>query len=246
MVSRDTLALLEVNELRKNFGGVVALSKVELKVDKGEIVGLIGPNGAGKTTLYNCITGFYKPTSGRVMFDGKDITGLPSHKICKLGIARTFQIPRPFMTLTLFENVMVGALGIGMTLKEANEHAKKIIGFLMLDDYADQPIGKLNFNYRRRCEMARALATKPKLLMLDETFAGLNPRETDDMIETVKKIHKEGTTIMLTEHVMKVVMSLAERILVLHQGTLIAEGPPAKISTDANVIEAYLGRMPTT
>jgi len=245
-MQRYTLALLEVNELCKNFGGVVALNKVVLKVDKGEIVGLIGPNGAGKTTLYNCITGFYKPTAGKVTFDGKDITGLPSHKICKLGIARTFQIPRPFMTLTLFENVMIGALGIGMSLKEAAEHAKHIINFLMLDDYANQPISKLNFNYRRRCEMARALATKPKMLMLDETFAGLNPRETDDMIDTVRKIHREGTTVMLTEHVMKVVMSLAERILVLHQGTLIAEGPPAKIATDANVIEAYLGRMPTS
>jgi len=239
------LALLEVNELCKNFGGVVALNKVVLKVDRGEIVGLIGPNGAGKTTLYNCVTGFYKPTAGKVAFDGKDITGLPSHKICKLGIARTFQIPRPFMTLTLFENVMIGALGIGMSLKEAAEHTKHIINFLMLDDYANQPIGKLNFNYRRRCEMARALATKPKMLMLDETFAGLNPRETDDMIDTVRKIHREGLTVMLTEHVMRVVMSLAERILVLHQGTLIAEGPPAKIATDANVIEAYLGRMPT-
>ena len=238
--------LLEVNDLRKNFGGVVALNKVELKVDEGEIVGLIGPNGAGKTTLYNCVTGFYKPTSGKIIFSGKDITGLPSHKICKLGIARTFQIPRPFMTLTLFENVMIGALGIGMSLKEAREHAEQIINFLMLDDYANQPIAKLNFNYRRRCEMARALATKPKLLMLDETFAGLNPKETDDMIETVRKIREKGTTLMLTEHVMKVVMSLAERILVLHQGTLIAEGPPAKISSDANVVEAYLGRMPTT
>ena len=240
------MALLEVKELQKNFGGVVALNKVELKVDEGEIVGLIGPNGAGKTTLYNCVTGFYKPTSGRIIFDGKDITGLPSHKICKRGIARTFQIPRPFITLTLFENVMIGALGIGMSLKEAQEHTKQIINFLMLDEYANQPISKLNFNYRRRCEMARALATKPKLLMLDETFAGLNPREIDEMLETVRKIHKEGTTVMLTEHVMKVVMSLAERILVLHQGSLIADGPPAKIATDVNVIEAYLGRTPTT
>lgn len=239
------MALLEVDKVQKNFGGVVALNKVELKVDEGEIVGLIGPNGAGKTTLYNCVTGFYKPTSGRIIFDGKDITGLPSHKICKRGIARTFQIPRPFMTLTLFENVMIGALGIGMSLKEAQEHTKQIINFLMLDEYANQPISKLNFNYRRRCEMARALATKPKLLMLDETFAGLNPREIDEMLETVRKIHKEGTTVMLTEHVMRVVMSLAERILVLHQGTLIADGPPAKIATDVNVIEAYLGRTPT-
>lgn len=239
------MVLLEVNGLYKNFGGVVALNRVVLKVDRGEMVGLIGPNGAGKTTLYNCITGFYKPTSGKVIFDGKDITGLPSHKICKLGIARTFQIPRPFMTLTLFENVMVGALGIGMSPKEAEEHVKQVISFLMLDEYANQPISKLNFNYRRRCEMARALATKPKLLMLDETFAGLNPKEIDDMLDIVRKIHKEGTTVMLTEHVMRVVMSLAERILVLHQGTLIAEGPPAKIATDANVIEAYLGKAPT-
>ncbi len=235
------MALLETKELSKNFGGLSALSNVTLEVEKGEVVGIIGPNGAGKTTLYNCITGFYKPTSGKVMFEGKDITGLPNHKICRLGIARTFQIPRSFLNLTLFENVTVGALGRGLPLKEARQRAKEIISFLMLDECADQPAGKLNFNYRRRCEVARALATSPKLLLLDEAFAGLNPTEIDDMIEIVRKIQSEGLTIILTEHVMKVVMSLAERIIVLHQGKLIAEGSPEKIASDSAVIEAYLG-----
>lgn len=235
------MALLETKELSKHFGGLSALSNVTLEVNKGEVVGIIGPNGAGKTTLYNCVTGFYKPTSGKVMFEGKDITGLPNHKICRLGIARTFQIPRSFLNLTLLENVTVGALGRGISLREARQRAKEIVSFLMLDEYADLPVGKLNFNYRRRCEVARALATNPKLILLDEAFAGLNPTEIDDMIEIVRKIRAEGLTIILTEHVMKVVMSLAERIIVLHQGKLIAEGPPEKIASDSSVIEAYLG-----
>jgi branched-chain amino acid transport system ATP-binding protein len=236
------MTLLEVKELSKHFGGVVALDGVNIKVDKGELVGIIGPNGAGKTTLYNCVTGFYPPTSGRVFFDGKDVTGLPSHKLCRMGMARTFQIPRPFMSMTLLENVMVGALGAGMSLREAKEKAKEIVSFLKLEEQANKPISKLNFNYRRRCELARALATNPKLLMLDETFAGLNPSEIDEMVKLVRKIHESGVTIMLTEHVMKVVMSLAERIVVLHQGKVIAEGLPREVVNDSRVVEAYLGQ----
>jgi len=236
------MTLLEVKELSKHFGGVVALDGVNIKVDKGELVGIIGPNGAGKTTLYNCVTGFYPPTSGRVFFDGKDVTGLPSHRLCRMGMARTFQIPRPFMSMTLLENVMVGALGVGMSLREAREKAKEIVSFLKLEEQANKPISKLNFNYRRRCELARALATNPKLLMLDETFAGLNPSEIDEMVKLVREIHESGVTIMLTEHVMKVVMSLAERIVVLHQGKVIAEGSPREVVNDSRVVEAYLGQ----
>jgi branched-chain amino acid transport system ATP-binding protein len=236
------MVLLEVKELSKHFGGVVALDSVNIKVDKGELVGIIGPNGAGKTTLYNCITGFYPPTSGRVFFDGKDVTGLPSHKLCRMGMARTFQIPRPFTSMTLLENVMIGALGVGLSLREAKEKAKEIVSFLMLEEQANKPISKLNFNYRRRCELARALATNPKLLMLDETFAGLNPSEIGEMVKLVRKIHESGVTIMLTEHVMRVVMSLAERIVVLHQGRIIAEGLPKEIVNDSRVVEAYLGQ----
>jgi branched-chain amino acid transport system ATP-binding protein len=236
------MTLLEVKELSKRFGGVVALDGVNIKINRGELVGIIGPNGAGKTTFYNCITGFYPPTAGRVFFEGKDVTGLPSHKLCRMGMARTFQIPRPFMSMTLLENVMVGALGVGKSLREAKEKAKEILSFLKLEELADKPISKLNFNYRRRCELARALATNPKLLMLDETFAGLNPSEIDEMVRLVKKVHESGVTIMLTEHVMKVVMSLAERIVVFHQGKVIAEGSPKEIVNDSRVVEAYLGQ----
>ncbi|MEM3565284.1 MAG: ABC transporter ATP-binding protein [Candidatus Bathyarchaeia archaeon] len=235
------MSILEIKGVSKRFGGVVALDDVNFEVEEGSIIGLIGPNGAGKTTLYNCITGFYKPTSGKIIFNGKNIVGLPSHKICKSGIARTFQIPRPFLNLTLLENVTVGALGANFSLEKAKERAKDILRFLMMDEYADLPVNKLNFNFRRRCELARALATNPRILLLDETFAGLNPAETDEMIDIVKKIWKEGLTIMLTEHVMRVVMSLAERIIVLHQGKVIADGPPEKIAADIRVIEAYLG-----
>lgn len=237
------MALLETKELSKYFGGVIALDNVNLKVEKGELVGLIGPNGAGKTTFYNCITGFYKPTSGKVFFDGKDITGLPSHKVCKMGIARTFQIPRPFLGLTVLENVAIGALNTGISLEEAKERAKEILSFLMMDKYAGLQANKLNFAYRRRCEIARALATNPNLLLLDETFAGLNPTEIDEMVEVVKRIWRDGVTIMLTEHIMKVVMSLAERIIVFNQGKLIADGSPKEITSNEEVIEAYLGRV---
>lgn len=236
------MPLLEVKGLSKYFGGIKALDGVDLKVDKGEIVGLIGPNGSGKTTFYNCITGFYRPTSGKILFDGKDITGCPSHKTCRAGIARTFQIPRPFLNLTVLENVTIGALGAGLSLREAKERAKEILSLLMLDAYANEPISKLNFNYRRRCELARALATNPKLLLLDEVFAGLNPAEIEEMMKIVRKIHDEGVTIMLTEHVMKVVMSLAKRIVVFHQGKVISEGTPREVANDPRVIEAYLGQ----
>lgn len=237
------MALLEAKSLSKHFGGVIALDNVDLKIEKGELVGLIGPNGAGKTTFYNCITGFYKPTSGKVIFYGKDITGLPSHKVCKMGIARTFQIPRPFLGLTVLENVAVGALNTGVSLEEAKEKAKEILDFLMMDKYANLQASKLNFAYRRRCEIARALATNPSLLLLDETFAGLNPTEIDEMVDVVRKIWNGGVTIMLTEHIMRVVMSLAERIIVFNQGKLIADGSPKEIASNEEVIEAYLGRV---
>ncbi|MEM2464533.1 MAG: ABC transporter ATP-binding protein [Candidatus Bathyarchaeia archaeon] len=237
------MALLETKSLSKHFGGVIALDNVDLKIEKGELVGLIGPNGSGKTTFYNCVTGFYKPTSGKVFFGGREITGLPSYKVCRMGIARTFQIPRPFLGLTVLENVAVGALSTGLSLDEAKEKAKEILSFLMMDKYTSLQTSKLNFAYRRRCEIARALATNPNLLLLDETFAGLNPAEIDEMVEVVKKIWERGITIMLTEHIMKVVMSLAERVIVFNQGKLIADGSPKEIASNEEVIEAYLGRI---
>lgn len=236
------MVLLEINNLSKNFGGVIALKDVTMKIEQGELVGVIGPNGAGKTTLYNCITGFYKPDSGSVKIDGKDVTGLPPHKICMLGCVRTFQIPRPFLELTLLENVMVGALGKGKSLKEAKDIAVNILDFLSINKYADYTVKNLNLNYRRRCELARALATSPKILFMDETLAGLNPTEIDEMLGFVKKIYEGGLTIVMTEHVMKAVMSIAERITVLHQGEVICEGTPKEVANDTKVIDAYLGK----
>jgi branched-chain amino acid transport system ATP-binding protein len=228
--------------LSKRFGGVIALKDVTVKIEKGELVGLIGPNGAGKTTLYNCITGFYKPDSGSVKIGGRDATGLPPHKICMLGCVRTFQVPRPFLELTLLENVMVGALGRGRSLEEAKNIAMNILDFLNINKYAHITVKNLNLNYRRRCELARALATSPKILFMDETLAGLNPTEIDEMLGFVKKIYEEGLTIVMTEHVMKAVMSIAERIAVLHQGEIICEGTPKEVANDAKVIDAYLGK----
>lgn len=237
--------MLETKMVSKSFGGVVALRNVSIKVNKGELVGIIGPNGAGKTTLYNCLTGFYKPTSGSIFFEGEEITGLPSHKICKKGIARTFQIARPFLNLSVLENIMIGALGTGKSLREAKDIAIEISNFLGLEKYLNQPIKNLNFNYRRRCEMARALATSPKLLLLDEVFAGLNPVEIDEMVECVKKIHEKGLTILMTEHIMRIIMAVAERIIVLHLGQVIAEGSPKEIAHEEKVVEAYLGERIT-
>jgi branched-chain amino acid transport system ATP-binding protein len=236
------LALLEVEGLTKYFGGLAALKNLNFNVEEGDLLGVIGPNGSGKTTAFNCITGFYPPTSGKVIFNGKNITNFPPYKICKMGIARTFQIPKPFPNLTVLENVMAGAIGVGESISKAREKAEEILKFLGMEKLSNEVAKKLNVHGRKSLELARALATCPKLLLLDEVAAGLNPTELDTLMEYIKNIRKDGVTIIMVEHVMKTIMTLSERIIVLHHGEKIAEGAPKVIANNQKVIEAYLGQ----
>ena len=234
--------LLEVNNLVKQFGGVVANAGISLELEQGEILGLIGPNGAGKTTLFNCIVGYYKPTSGRVSFDGEDITGWPAHRVAKMGIARTFQGMRIMPLLNVEENVMVGAFCGTNDRQIAKREAQEILELVELTREAHAYPAELPIATQKRIELARALATKPKLLMLDEVAAGLNPLETKEIIQTLHRIKKDkNLTFFLTEHVMEFIMTISERVIVIASGTKIAEGSPEEVAEEERVIEAYLG-----
>lgn len=234
--------LLEVNNLVKQFGGVVANAGISLELEQGEILGLIGPNGAGKTTLFNCIVGYYKPTSGRVSFDGVDITGWPAHRVAKMGIARTFQGMRIMPLLNVEENVMVGAFCGTNDRQIAKREAQEILELVELTREAHAYPTELPIATQKRIELARALATKPKLLMLDEVAAGLNPLETKEIIQTLHRIKKDkNLTLFLTEHVMEFIMTISERVIVIASGTKIAEGSPEEVAEEERVIEAYLG-----
>ncbi len=235
------MAFLEVRGLSKRFGGLVANNRIDLVVNEGEIVGLIGPNGAGKTTLFNCIAGFYPPTEGTVGFKGKDITGFPPNEICLLGIARTFQIVRIFKDMTLLDNVMVGAFNRTHSASRAQEKAREVLDFCGLTPKKNVLAGGLTIADKKRLEFAKALATQPSLLMLDEAMAGLNPTETAEAVELVKKVRQSGTTVLLVEHVMEVVMPISNRIVVLEYGKKIAEDSPEKVIHKEEVIKAYLG-----
>jgi len=235
------MALLEVQGLSKHFGGLVANDRIDLRVDKGEIVGLIGPNGAGKTTLFNCIAGFYPPTAGNVQFKGKDITGLPANEICLRGIARTFQIVRIFKDLSVLDNVMVGAFSRTNSAARAKQKALEVLDFCGLAAKKSLLAGGLTIADKKRLEFTKALATDPSLLMLDEAIAGLNQTETAEAVELVKKVRGSEITVLLVEHVMEVVMPISSRVVVLEYGKKIAEDTPEKVIHNEEVIKAYLG-----
>jgi branched-chain amino acid transport system ATP-binding protein len=235
------MALLEVHDVEKRFGGVQALGGVSLDVGPGEIVGLIGPNGAGKTTLFHLVSGFVAPDRGVVRLDGTPTAGLSPHALCRRGLARTFQIVKPFPGLTVLENVRVGALVRASGLADATWRARDVVEFVGLGTKARDPARTLTLAERKRLELARALATEPRLLLLDEVMAGLNATETGQVVELCRRINARGVAILLIEHVMRAVMTLSHRVVVLSQGRPIAEGPPASIAGDRRVIEAYLG-----
>lgn len=233
--------MLEVRGLSKSFGGLKAVDQASLDVRQGEIVGLIGPNGAGKTTLFAAIAGFHAPDTGRVAFEGKDITGLAPHRICSAGMVRTFQITQPFAKISVRENIMVGAYLHTANRAVARRDAEAVAGMVGMTGQLDQMGADLTVAGRKRLELARALATGPRLLLLDEVMAGLNPTEITEIVQVIRDIRDSGITILLIEHVMQAVTSLAERVYVLNQGRMIAEGTPAAIADNPEVVEAYLG-----
>jgi branched-chain amino acid transport system ATP-binding protein len=235
------MALLELGNVTKRFVGLVANQDICFSVDEGEIVGLIGPNGAGKTTLFNCIAGYYPPTSGTIRFRGEDISGMPPEQTCKKGIARTFQIVKVFKDLTTLENVMAGAFCRTNRRSAARDKAEEILAFAGLTDVRNQLSGGLTLAGKKRLEIAKALATEPKLIMLDEAMAGLNRSETQEAVELVKNIRQKGLTVLLVEHVMEVVMPISDRVVVLDYGIKIAEDTPENIVRNEMVIKAYLG-----
>jgi len=239
------MSLLEIKALSKSFGGLMALFNLDFEVDEKEIVGLIGPNGSGKTTLFNAIMGSFKCDQGSILFRSQDITGLKPYQVCEKGIARTFQLTRPFTRMSCLENVMVGrsfgkdpAHGI----KEAKREAGDILKFVGLEEKQQIPASALNLIERKRLELARALATRPQLLLLDEIMAGLNPMEIEMAVGLIRQINHSGVSMIIVEHVMKALLRISERVVVLDAGQKIAEGPPKEIVQNQDVIKAYFGK----
>ena len=237
--------VLSVRGVKKSFGGLLAVNDVSFELPAGQIMGLMGPNGAGKTTLVNVMCGFYKPDTGKIAFQGKDITGFPAHKVCRLGMARTFQIPQPFWEMTALQNVAVAAMyATGLGKGEAEEKAPEVLRFTELLDKADVLAKDMSTITLKRLEVARALATEPTLILVDEAAAGLDESELPQMLELLESIRQTGVTIILIEHVMKVMREAVDMILAMNEGATIAYGTPDEVMNDYKVIECYLGECP--
>ena len=233
--------MLTLEGVTKRFGGLTAVRAVSLDVRRGDLLGIIGPNGAGKTTLFNVIAGYYRADGGRVVFEGRDVGGRPPHAICRLGLTRTFQLVKPFGNLSVADNVMIGALTRLGSVRAARLDAERVVETCGLAPHAGARARALPIGLRKRLEVARALATRPRLLLLDEVMAGLTPSELAGIVELIRRLHADGLTLIVIEHIMAAMMRLAERIVVLHHGEAIAEGTPGEVARDRRVIDAYLG-----
>jgi branched-chain amino acid transport system ATP-binding protein len=235
------MAYFETKSITKFFGGLAAVNGVSFKVEQGQIYGLIGPNGSGKTTIFNLINAYFPLTKGEISFEGKKISGLKTHQICQRGVGRTFQIVKPLKRMTVLDNVIASAFLHARKKQDAVKLAEETIEFCGLTQYKDKLAKSLPIAMRKRLEITRSLATKPKLLLLDETAAGLNPSEVEQAIDIIKKIRDSGITIIIVEHIMRVIMTISDRILAINHGMVIAEGTPAEVASNSEVIKAYLG-----
>lgn len=234
--------ILKMDKVTKNFGGLRAVDRVCFDINPGEIVGLIGPNGAGKTTVFNLISGYFAPSKGSIFFKGKEVNGHPAYQMAQKGIGRTFQVVKPFPGLTVLENVVIAALCKHHRRADAEQHAWKILEFTGLADRAGQPAASLTLPGRKRLEISKAMALDPELLLLDEVVAGLNPTEADQTIKLILKIRDQGVSILIVEHIMRVIMNISDNLVVLNFGSMIATGKPADIVKNEQVIQAYLGK----
>jgi branched-chain amino acid transport system ATP-binding protein len=233
--------MLTLERVTKRFGGLTAVKDVSFEVRQGDLLGIIGPNGAGKTTLFNVIAGYYPPSEGSIVFEGESLRGLSAHEISRRGLTRTFQLVKPFGNLSVLDNVMIGALTRESSVAAARAEAKRVIAICHLESHATARARALPIGLRKRLEVARALATRPKLLLLDEVMSGINPSELAVMMDLVRSLNAAGLTLIVIEHIMAAMMRLAQRIVVMHHGERIAEGTPAEVAADRRVVDAYLG-----